>query len=202
MADVSPFFLTGSNAFVKVDGKVVAYATNISGQITVNHASPRVLGRAEVEVNQPLSYDVSGSISIIKYAQGIRSFIGDGQSPASVSNDGNGPGTLSLNSGFFGGALGAGQFAAGGSKNAAEEAFNPFTFFQSKQFDIEIYQKVSSSTQYDIAPVIRFRDCRFSNLQFSLQKRSPLILNMNFVSRYFDDDTLVARGSGSGQEFS
>jgi len=201
VAGLKPFFITGSTAIIKVDGKVIAYATNISGQISVNHASPRVLGRAEVEVHQPLSYDVSGSLSIIKYAQGIQNFIGANRSPVLSDNDGNGPGSMSPDSGFFSSALGLNQFT-NGTNNAAEEAFNPYFFFQSKQFDIEIFQKSDNGRTQDIAPVIRFRDCRFSNLQFALQKRSPLVLNMNFVSRYYDDDTLIARGSGVGQEFS
>lgn len=201
MAGLKPFFITGSTAIIRVDGKTVAYATNISGQITVNHASPRVLGRAEVEVHQPLSYDVSGSLSIIKYAQGIQAYLGANQTPILSTNEGNGPGTMSQSSGFFGDALGVSQFT-NGSNNAAVDAFNPFSFFQSKQFDIEIFQKSDDGGGVQLAPVVRFRDCRFNNLQFSLNKRSPLLLNLTFKSRYYDDDTLIARGSGAGQEFS
>ena len=205
MAGQSPFFITGANATIKVDGISVAYATNVSCQVVVNHVSPRVLGRAEVEAHQPVSYDVAGSLSIIKYSQGLKSVYGS-SAPISANDKGSGAGSFTEDSGV-GGAISKSLNIPGTVGAKAGESFNPNNFFQSQQFDIEIFQKIdgsnsSPSRSSDRAPIFRFRDCRFTGLQFQIDKKSPIVLSMTFKARYYDDDTLVARGSGVGQEFS
>lgn len=146
MAGRTPFFLTGANAKILLNNKSVAFATDLSYKITVKHASPRVLGRYEVEVHQPLSYDVSGSFTIIRYARGLKDFLGN-NTPETTDNDGNGIGSFGKSNvaGVVGSALGLpstdGQF-----DGKPDEAFNPSRFFQSKMFDIEIRQKVPGAS--------------------------------------------------------
>lgn len=206
MADQKPFFITGANALIKVDNVTVAYATNISCQVVVNHVSPRVLGRAEVEAHQPVSYDVAGSLSVVKYGRNIKSYFKEA-APNTAQDRGSGAGGFTQDGGvggFVRKSLGLGKLT-GESTGAAEEAFNPSRFFQSQQFNIEIFQKVDepgASNSVELTPMFVFRGCRFTGLQFQLEKKSPIILSMTFRARYYDDDTLVARGSGVGQEFS
>jgi hypothetical protein len=202
MANQKPFFITGANAAIKVDGINVAYANSVSCQVTVNHVSPRVLGRAEVEAHQPVSYDVSGSLTVIKYGQGIREFIGSDKSPRLSTNKGNGPGSFEAEGSLVSRALGLPKLLGDDPTGAAAEGFDPFHFFQSKQFNIEIQQKAGGNEKIDIATMIRLRDCRFTGLQFQLQKRGAGTMVMAFKARYYDDDTIIARGSGVGQELS
>jgi hypothetical protein len=149
MAGKTPFFLSGGNARILVNNKTVAYATNVTYRISVKNAAPRVLGRAEVETIQPLTYDVTGTLSIIRYGRGLQSYFGS-RAPQSVDNKGNSMGSYGLSSigGVVGGALGLpnkdGQFD--GSPN---EAFDPSRFFQSKMFNIEIRQVLPPSGNTD-----------------------------------------------------
>jgi hypothetical protein len=145
VANKTPFFLTGANARILLNNKTVAYATNVSYRVSVKHTTPRVLGRFEVETIQPLTYDVTGTLSVIKYGRGLSRYFAD-HAPDSVSNSGNGVGGYGLSSfgGVIGGALGLpntdGQF-----DGKPDDSFNPSKFFQSKMFNIEIRQKVPSA---------------------------------------------------------
>ena len=144
MADKTPFFLTGGNARILLNNRTVAYATNVGYRVSVKHAAPRVLGRFEVEVIQPLTYDVTGTLSIIRYGRGLKSYF-EGHTPTSVNNAGNGVGSYGLSAfgDVFGSALGLpttdGQF-----DGKPDDSFNPSRFFQSKMFNIEIRQKLPS----------------------------------------------------------
>jgi hypothetical protein len=144
VAGKTPFFLTGGNARILLNNRTVAYATNVTYKVSVKHATPRVLGRFEVEVIQPLTYDVTGTLSIIRYGRGLESYFAS-HAPESVNNKGNSVGSYGLSSfgGALGGALGLptpdGQF-----DGSPDDAFNPSRFFQSKMFNIEIRQKVPS----------------------------------------------------------
>lgn len=140
MANKTPFFLTGGNARIILNNKTVAYATSVSYRISVRHAAPRVLGRFEVEVIQPLTYDVTGSLSIIRYGRGLKSFYGNA-APEGVSELGNSIGSYSSASaaGIVGSALGL-PTTDGQWDGRADEAFNPSKFFQSMMFNIEIRQ--------------------------------------------------------------
>ena len=145
MSGQTPFFLTGGNARILLNNRTVAFATDVSYRITVNHASPRVLGRFEVETIQPLSYEISGSMTVFRYGRGIQSFYASA-SPKDVDNAGNGVGSFGLPSfgGALGGALGL-PTADGQWDGSPDDSFNPSRMFQSKMFNIEIRQKVASS---------------------------------------------------------
>jgi hypothetical protein len=231
MAKKNVFFLTGANARILLNNKTVAYATDISYRVTVRHASPRVLGRFEVETHQPLTYDVEGQLTIIKYARGLKKYLKDG-APNDVADQGSGIGSYKVGSigGTVGGALGL-PSADGQFDGAADENFIPGRMFQSKMFDIEIRQKIPdvpdegpgsllevaqaffSALNDALAPnptnpgkgettVALLRDCRFTDLDFQLTKRGVAMQRLRFVARYADDDTYIARKSGVGQELS
>ena len=122
----------------------MAYATNVTYRVSVKHASPRVLGRFEVETIQPLAYEVTDTLSVYRYGRDLQSYFGE-HAPKSVNNSGNGIGSLSQSSvlGAVGSAFGFptsdGQFDGG-----TDEAFNPSRLFQSRMFNIEIRQKIPS----------------------------------------------------------
>lgn len=142
MANKKPFFLTGANAKIKLNGKTIAFATDISYNIQVRHVSPRVLGRFEVEDHQPVTYDVSGSFSIIRYIKGVAETLGS-SSPIGTSGSGNGIGAFGAQGigGAIGNAIGLPN-TSGQADGRANEAFVPSRMMQSRTFDIEIFQKV------------------------------------------------------------
>lgn len=218
--NTKPFFLTGANAKIVLNHRTIAYATDISFNVNVAHFAPRLLGRFEVEDIQPLTYDVQGSLTIIRYARGIDRAMGEA-APQNTTNKGNGPGSFGQQGMGLSATLGlpntTGQF-----DGAADEAFVPARFFQSKMFDIEIRQKVDdhppnqgqgifgrlddllvrdrSRVPSTETLVVRLRDCRLTQMGFNLSKRSPAMQTYGFRARYMDDDTAIARKSGVGQE--
>ena len=225
MAATTPFFLTGAAAKILLNNKTVAFATDISYRISVKHAAPRVLGRYEVEVIEPLSYDVTGSFTIIRYSRGLKPFLKETNTPHDANNDGNGIG--SFGSGSFGATLGSAlglPTADGQFDGKANESFIPARMFQSKMFDIEIRQKVaagSTKTQQqnfqdtillnalggtsvsdNETTVVLLRNCRIEEADFKMTKRGAATQTFSFKARYADDDTYIAAKSGVGQELS
>jgi len=144
-----PFFLTGANAKIILNNKTVAYCTNINYRVSVKHATPRVLGRFEVETIQPLSYDVSGTMTLIRYAAGIKEFFEAEKvgAPSAVSASGNGLGSYGP-SGLAGIAASLGIPNADSQfDGAVDENLIPGRLFQSKLFNIEIRQSVPQLTK-------------------------------------------------------
>lgn len=226
MAGLKPFFLTGANAKIIVNGVAIAFATNISYSVAVNHNSPRVLGRYEVEEHSPLSYDVMGGFSIIRYAKDLRDtyagaathnnnlaervansgIFGDftvkksqnlGTVPEGVNNKGNGIGAWQKGSGNTLGSLLSLPFTEGAGNGHANENLVPERLYQSQMFDIEIRQQVDG-TECTIALL---RNCRITGANFNLaNKRSVATQAFTFKAQAVDEDTFVAMKSGVGQE--
>lgn len=198
MSGKKPFFLTGANAKIIVNGVTIAFATNISYSVAVNHTSPRVLGRYEVEEHQPLAYDVTGTFTVIRYARGLADLIGKGSAPDNVSKRGNGVGSWTQ--------TGAGHEIRklAGLPNTdfqfdgrADDSLTPSRFFQSQMFDIEIRQQLHGRCDIVVA---KLRDCRITGANFQLSKRGAATETFQFKARYADEDTFAARKSGVGQE--
>lgn len=179
MAGKAPFFLTGGNARILMDNQTVAFATNISYRVIVKHSNSRVLGKYEVEDLNPLSYEVFGSLTIIRYASKLKESL----HPASkaVSEKGNSIGSYD------------------GPVGRVNEALNPGRLLKSKMFDIEIRQQLPEN---DEVFVFRLRDCRIDEIAFDLNKKSAATQTIRFTARYLDDDVFTAEKSGIGQEYS
>src|ERR1035437_3837033 len=106
MAGTRPFFITGDKLKILLDGKTVAFATDLTCSIQIAHQTPHVLGMYEAVSVEPLSYNVTGSFSIIRYVHNAIGNIGGtpppGTNPADAGNsagtwgtDGGGNNTLS-----------------------------------------------------------------------------------------------------------
>ena len=134
----SPFFLTGDKAKVVINGRLHALVTDIAYNISVKHANPHVLGMYEAMELQPLSYNVTGSFTIIRYIAGAYDH-SHAAFEANAKGNGIGEWRLKGNKGMLADAIGApvGDTASDGR---AHEAFNPRRMHQSMMFDIEIQQ--------------------------------------------------------------
>src|ERR1035437_4367797 len=92
MSGVHPFFITGANAKIKLNGKTLAFCTELSYSIQILTQTPKILGMYEGSSVEPLGYSVSGSFTVIRYAKGA-STATEGHPQGTVSNDaGNGVG--------------------------------------------------------------------------------------------------------------
>jgi hypothetical protein len=195
MPNIKPFFLTGANAKIIVNGVTLALATDVAYTIRVNHASPKILGMYEVQEHQPLSYDVLGSFSIIRYIAGVNS---SSERPSNVTSDGNSIGNWRRNTGnAIADTLGLPD-SRGNIDAKAQESFIPERMFQSMMFDMEIRQKTPNGE----CVVARFRNCRITQSDFRVGMKSVAQQQFGFKAQYVDEDGFIARKSGAGQELS
>jgi hypothetical protein len=184
---IKPFFLTGANAKVKVNGKVVAFCTDLSYSIQVLHQTPKVLGMYEGTSVEPIGYSVSGSFRVVRYIRNATEAIKD--KPRSVKKVGNGIGNLGekdIIKGFL-------------NDGRTDESLIPADLENAAGFDIEVHQKLPGTDK--TIGVAKIRNCRITQADFSLSKRSTAIQTFNFVALYADEDSFEADFSGRGQQF-
>lgn len=198
------FFLTGANAKIKLNGLTVAFATDIAYTIDVKHAAPRLLGMYEPSSVEPLSYDVSGNFTVIRYIKGMAGAVA--QVPDSVSPQGNGIGGYSMapkNLKEFADSFSSKNIPTTLNDGRADLSFDPKSLDVAFRFDIEIYQKYqdigSNTTQLKRVAIIR--DCRLTRSDFQLTKRSTAIQRFTFMGIYVDEDSFSTGMSGVGQQF-
>lgn len=188
MAGKKPFFVTGANAVINVGGVPVAFATDVSYRISVAHASPRVLGKFEVERHQPLKYDVSGNFTVIRYVRNVTQAI-PSPHPA-ADRRGNGAGHFGTTSGDF---LTSAFGLEGGRPN---DNFDPSAMLRSGVFDIDIFQKIDG----DNCQIAKLRGCRMVETELRVAKKGVAMQSFNFMAQYADEDSFTADKSGVGQE--
>lgn len=185
----SPFFLTGAVAKIKVNNKTMAYCTDISYSVDIGTLNPKILGMYESHTMEPLSYQVTGSFSVLRYVQNAKTFVKT--SPDRVSDTGNGIGSW-----------GANEFLdriGGGNDGKPNEHVNPKLLDTSPMFDIVIYQKViTAGGNEELHAVARMRDCRIQRMDFSMSKTSPVRETYSFRAAYLDEDSFNAQISGLG----
>lgn len=197
MAGLAPFFLTGANAKVVLNGKTLAFCTDLSYSVQVNTVTPKVLGMYEGSSVEPLGYQVTGSFSIIRYMKDIeggRAVVPNGVTP---NDAGNGVGNWGS---AWGSGIGSFLANAGvGNDGRANEALDPSKFDHGVTFDIQVYQKSPDGSQHG---VVNIRNVRVTQADFSISKKTPAMQRFNFVALYADEDSFVANFSGRGQQFS
>jgi hypothetical protein len=194
MAGMRPFFLTGANAKIKVNNRTLAYCTNLSYSVQVNHATPRVLGMYESTGVEPLSYSVTGSFSVIRYVADTKDNVG-GTTPHGADEGGNGIGNWGPDG--LAQRLIAG-FNTGAPDGRAYDSLNPAKLEKATGFEIYIFQKLAGGDQQSVA---RIRDARITRADFNLGVRSPATQTFQFTAVYVDEDSFLADFSGRGQQW-
>jgi len=193
MAGMKPFFLTGANAKVRVNGRTIAFVTNLSYSVDVKHATPTVLGMYEPSSVEPLGYLVTGSFSVVRYTADIATDVG-GTRPNGVSERGNGLGTFGPDSLLK---QLAGGFDFKQPDGRAYQNLNPAKLKTATTFDIEVFQKFASGQR----SVAKIRDVRITRADFNLGSRSAARQTFNFTALYADEDSFLADFSGTSQKF-
>lgn len=218
MSGKAPFFITGANCKLKVNGVTMAYATDLAYSIQINHQQAKVCGMYEADTLEPISYSITGSFTIIKYIDSMKDILEKAgfSAPAGASNLGNGVGSMTAATGW-GKAFGAagGDFTGG----RAYDALDPSKLSTITGFDIEIYQKVPEQTVGireianriaggitgnpasigDLLGVARLRDCHITGLNTQISKRGLMMQTYTFIANYLDEDTFLSSSSDSGQ---
>ena len=185
MAGIRPFFLTGANAKITVNNHTIAYCTNVSYSVIVNHATPRVLGMYEPSSVEPISYVVNGTFSVIRYVGGSSDNI-QGTLPNGTKQTGNGVGAWGKDS------------IISGTDGRANESLNPSKLDKSTGFDIVISQKLPDGKTQSVAKI---RDARITAANFNLAKNTAATQSFQFTALYADEDSFLADFSGLGQQF-
>jgi hypothetical protein len=192
MAGQYPFFITGANAKIKVNNKTMAFCTNLSYQVTVAHQTPHVCGLYESTSMEPLSYNIAGSFTIIRYAKDAKTNHAGVAPHGIAANDaGNSVGNWG---GVWGGGVGNLLATVGvGNDGRANEALDPSKYDNGVAFDIQVYQKTPGG---DIG-VSNIRNARITRASFNIQKKGPATETFEFVAQYVDEDAFVANQSGT-----
>lgn len=183
---MKPFFITGATAKIKVNGLTLAYCSNISYSVTVNHATPRVLGMYEPTSIEPTGYLVTGAFTVIRYTADATSKVG-GTNPNGADPKGNGIGGWSDSKGKV----------FSGSDGRTNENLNPKKLDRAAGFDIQLYQKTSGGQ----VSVAKIREARITKADFNLAKKSAATQTFQFTALYADEDSFLADFSGLGQQF-
>ncbi len=191
MSGMKQAFVTGANAKIKLFGKTMAYATDVSYNVTVQTIPIESMGKYEVHANEPVAYMVDGTFSVIRYTKqaalsNVQDAAASGNSPVYI-------GTAEAGSNAF-------------------DHLNPQNILVSQSFDLEIFQKIAQAAGAGGATgnnngtdqaVSKVRDCRLTRRGMTLNKRGIMVDNYAFVGIYLDDTDVDANGGvvgPSGQE--
>jgi hypothetical protein len=183
-------FISGANATIRVNGVLVAFATDMQYRIEVKHASPHILGVYEAVEISPLSIEVTGSFSVIRYHKHVKEALD--VTFAGNQSDANGVGTFGLNDVVAALGLPVGKYAADGR---AYDSFDPSKMHKSMMFDIEVRTKTDEGE----CTTDLIKNRRLTSTDVKLTKRSLKVQTYTFKAIYAEDDTFVANSSGQGQ---
>ncbi len=196
MSGIRPFFITGANAKVKLNGKTLAFCTDLSYSIVVNHQTPKILGMYEGSSVEPLGYTVQGSFTVVRYAKNATKNAAGTKPHSTAENDaGNGIGNWGEAWGSGGGAFLARNGI--GNDGRANESLDPSKLQNATTFNIQVYQKTATSS----VGVANIRNARITQADFSISKKGAAIQRFQFTALYVDEDSFVADFSGKGQHF-
>jgi len=194
MANVAPFFVTGANCKLKVNGVTLAFATNLSYTVSIPHARAKMLGSYEANSFDPLSYDVNGSFTIIRYISDLKDKLESLgiASPDGLDNLGNGVGSWSKNKQQNSIASTFGY----GADGRADRSLTPSALQDAVTFDIEIYQNLPNGESFGVS---RLRNVRITQMGAQLSKRSNMMQTFQFIAQFLDEDSFIADSSSFTQ---
>jgi len=187
MAGKIPSFITGANAKIKINNMTMAYAQDVSYSVDVATIPVETIGRYEVVTNEPISYYVSGTLSVIRYTKAASGTPGAGGSTDGTKDNGN-----SIN-----------NWVDTTSGNIGDH-FNPANLLASKTFDLEIFSRIQgdktpvaaangNEASTNVESIIKIRDCRLTRKTGNVTKRGLIVDQFAFSAVLIDhdDDTAV-----------
>jgi hypothetical protein len=188
MADKKPGMITGANAKIKVGETTLAYASDVSYNLTIDHIPVEVMNKYEVVSNEPVAMTLSGSFSVVRYSKAAA------ESVPVIGADGNPTGEKTTV--YVPGSTNSPNVWKQDSVNKLKP-FSPGDLLASKTFDITISQRYSGADGREKDVVfLKFKDCRITGRSTSLNKRSVMSERFDFVGETMDDDKIQSAASG------
>jgi len=178
MAAKKPGFVSGANARIKLDGKTLAYCTDMSYSVDMATVPIEAIGSYEVKSYEPIAYSVGGSFAVIRYTKHIK--------PDSGGADGNPADKL-------------------GDANTVGKQLDPGRVLSSSTFDMEIFQSTAATDAGDDKGVqnalFKIHDCRVTRRASTLNKRGVMVDSYTFVGILAGDtDDVATAVSTSGSK--
>ncbi len=174
MAGKKPSFITGATAKIKVGGITIAYAQDVSYNVTMTTIPIETMSRYEVVSNEPVAYFTDGSLSVIRYTK----FAAE-QGMAGSAATGNAAHNWNL--------------VTPAGTNAGQH-FDPAQLLASQTWDLDIFQKVDGGT--GVIQVVKITDCRFTKKGGAINKRGILVEGYAFNGILQSDDDNMVGNSG------
>ncbi len=168
MAGKRPAFITGATAKIKVGGITIAYAQDVSYNVTVTTIPIETMSRYEVVSNEPVAYFTDGSLSVIRYTKFATT-----QGMAGTAATGNASFNWKL------------QTPSGAN---AGEHFDPAKLLGSRTWDLEIFQKTHDGSSATDIKVVKITDCRMTRKGGNINKRGILVEGYSFNGILQSDD--------------
>jgi len=177
MAGKKPIFITGANAKLKVNGKTMAYAQDVSYTVAVDTIPVETMGRYEAVTNEPVNYSVAGEFAIVRYTRAAKAASAGIENGATNGN-------------------GLGQISGSAANSNMSSNINPSEMLTSQSWDLEVYQKGAGADVNESLPVIKVKDCRITRKSGGLNKRGILVERISFVGVLHEDDSFTVGKSG------
>lgn len=214
MAGVMPSFITGANAKIVIDDITIAFAQDVSYQVTVSTIPIRGMGKLEVSAHEPVAYNVTGTITVVRYTKDAgsafaRSFEVEMQDTDNNTDTPRVPVIVEVPADrrkLINGANEKGNSVDRWNTKSSNigSHLNPGKILSSLTFDLEIIAKIKPTSETntistELESVVKVRDCRITGKTGSLSKRGLLMDQFSFNAILVDnDEDFSASGTGWG----
>lgn len=202
-----PSFITGANAKIVIDDITLAFAQDVSYQVSINTIPIRGMGKLEVSAYEPVSYNVTGSITVVRYTKDAGSSFSKIYTTTMIDTDGD-PATPAVP--VITEVVGSPRKLINGANEKGNSIdrwntktsnighhLNPGKMLSSLTFDLEIITKINSTGVINTESVIKVRDCRITGKTGSLSKRGLMMDQFSFNAILVDnDEDFSASGTG------
>lgn len=173
-----PNFVVGARAKISIDGKTLAFATNVNYTVDVTHVPVEVLGAYEVISYEPVGYRVSGTLTVVRYSKnttlsGVPGAVEAGNSPFA-------------------------HVGTSAAEAGVPAAFNPAQLLLSSTFDVEVFDRRAGDPAATTAPqsIAKITDARLERRSGGLNAKSLLEEQFSFNGIIFADDSATPSRSG------
>ena len=186
MANLIPSFANGSALKITVDGKIIAYATNLSFSDDVTHAGVGGVGSYSYDALEPVQYAARGGFSVTHYSKAAMKAIVGGNT-LSADKASNAPTRSSGNNSVNGG---------DGNSFLVANSFNPVALLASRTFDIQVLQGAADEvtgkreTLKDKV-VFTCKDCRLTSYGLSFTPGTLVAEQIGFICIQVVDEQVL-----------
>lgn len=193
-----PSFIVGANAKIVIDNITIAFAQDASYQVSVSTIPIRAMGKLEVSAHEPVAYNVTGSLTVVRYTKDAGSSLVTLYRTEMQDTDNNTetePVPVEVTIEGYPKKLISGANEKGNSidrwntKTGSVGAhLDPGRMLSSLTFDLEIFSKINSTGTLNTESVIKIRDCRITGKVGSLSKRGLMMDQFSFNAILVDND--------------